>query len=165
MIIMDLTLGFMEQEQLKNNTTFIKVALFILVSSLLYSSCSFDDDIDLGGGYFYVQDAPQCIICRYPKSKIVVPMGDCEEMVVRVQYNDSYIIATCAKTYYENDSTIYIIDKATKEIQVVSDSGLHQININNNYSKGNYKDVKNYHRYYGKSDSFWTMLKYSLGLI
>jgi len=99
-----------------------------------------DDSLDLGGGYYYVQDYPQCI-CRYPKpGKIVLPIGDKEEIVVRVQYNDSVIIAVCSPYYYSKDSTVYKIEKRTGNIVPVKE-------VMSNLEKEGLKEIKNRRRY------------------
>ena len=43
---------------------FISILILLLISSCVYIRVS--DDIDLGEGYYYVQDYPQCI-CKEPK--------------------------------------------------------------------------------------------------
>lgn len=99
-----------------------------------------DDSLDLGGGYYYVQDSPQCI-CRYPKpGKIVLPVGDKEEIVVRVQYNDSVIIAVCVPSYHSRYSTVYKIEKRTGSIVPVKEI------ISNPENEG-FKEIKNRRRY------------------
>lgn len=117
---------------------FISLLILLLISSCVYIRIS--DDIDLGEGYYYVQDYPQCI-CKGPKpGLIVIPVGDKEEIVVRVQYNDSVIIATCSSYYYTLDSTVYKIEKRTgKVIPVASEAIDSEIDT--------YKEIKNHYRY------------------
>lgn len=99
-----------------------------------------DDSLDLGEGYFYVQDYPQCI-CRYPKpGKIVLPIGEKEEIVVRVQYNDSVIIAVCSPYYYSKDSTVFRIEKRTGNILTVKDIMVDTGNLH-------FQEIKNPRRY------------------
>ena len=99
-----------------------------------------DSDIDLGGGYYYVQDYPQCI-CHYPKpGKVILPIGECDDIVVRVQYNDSIIIATSTPSYYAPDSTVYEIRKETNSIRIISDGFP-------NTDKKVFKEIKNSKRY------------------
>ncbi|MBR4452878.1 MAG: hypothetical protein IKS33_01310 [Bacteroidales bacterium] len=120
--------------------------LFILTLLLITTSCigiRMDSDINLGDGYYYVQDYPQCI-CRYPKpGKVVLPIGDKKEIVVRVQYNDSIIIAVCSSFYYSLDSTIYQIEKKTGEISSIK-------NVISNSKKNDYKEILNHRRYKNK---------------
>ena len=120
--------------------------LFILTLLLRTTSCigiRMDSDINLGDGYYYVQDYPQCI-CRYPKpGKVVLPIGDKKEIVVRVQYNDSIIIAVCSSFYYSLDSTIYQIEKKTGEISSIK-------NVISNSKKNDYKEILNHRRYKNK---------------
>jgi len=119
--------------------------LTILVSTLLFITTScigirMNSDIDLGGGYYYVQDYPQCI-CQYPKpGKVVLPIGDKEEIVVKVQYNESIIIAVCSPYYYSTDSTVYKIEKRTGEITYIE-------NDMTEIEKDDYKEIKNHRRY------------------
>lgn len=99
-----------------------------------------DDSINLGGGYYYVQDYPQCICC-YPKpGKVVLPIGDAEEIVVKVQYNDSVIIAVCSPYYYSRDTAVYKIEKRTGSIVPVRD-------IMSNPENEGFKEIKNRRRY------------------
>ncbi len=98
-----------------------------------------DDSVDLGSGYYYVQDYPQCI-CRYPKpGKVVLPICDKEEIVVRVQYNDSVIIAVCSPYYYSHDSTVYRIEKRTGNIL--------SVNVMIDSENNSFKEIKNRRRY------------------
>lgn len=143
---MDFKLKYMEQQRLTKNGRFSN--LIILSLLIITTSCigiRMDSDIDLGGGYYYGQDYPQCI-CRYPKpGKVVLPIGDKEEIVVRVKYNDSIIIAVCSPNYYSTDSTIYKIEKGTGEILPVK-------SVMINSEEGDFKEIKNYRRY--KNESF-----------
>lgn len=99
-----------------------------------------DDSIDLGNGYYYVQDYPQCI-CRFPKpGKVIIPMGDKEEIVVRVLYNDSIIIAVCSPYYYSQDSTIFEIATKTGEVSLVKHAMIDSV-------YDDFKEIRNLRRY------------------
>lgn len=109
-------IAYMEQRILNRNDRFS----LILMLLLLMTSCigiRMGSDVDLGNGFFYVQDYPQCI-CRYPDRKIVLPAGECNDIVIRVQYNDSIILATCTPGYHSRDTTVYTISKSTGNIQL-----------------------------------------------
>ena len=138
---MDLKSVYMEQQRLIKYGHFnILIVLTLLLISTSCIGIIMDSDINLGDGYYYVQDYPQCI-CRYPKpGKVVLPIGDKEEVVVRVQYNDSIIIAVCSSYYYSLDSTIYKIEKKTGEISSIK-------NVISDLNKNNYKEILNHHRY------------------
>ncbi len=138
---MDLKSAYMEQQRLIKSGHFnILITLTIL---LIINSCigiRMDSEIDLGNNYYYVQDYPQCI-CHYPKpGKVILPIGDKKEIVVRVQYNDSVIIAICTPHYSSSDSTIYKIEKNTGKILRIND-------VNTDSEKNNYKEIKNSRRY------------------
>lgn len=146
---MDFKLKYMEQQRLIKSGRFnnlITLSLLIITASCI--GIQMDSDIDLGGGYYYGQDYPQCI-CHYPKpGKVVLPIGNKEEIVVRVKYNDSIIIAVCSPYYYSSDSTIYKIEKKTGRISFVNNTII-------NSEEGNYKEVKNYRRYKNESCPFF----------
>ena len=131
----------MEQQGLAKSGRFRN--LIVLVLLLITTSCigiRMDSDIDLGGGYYYVQDYPQCI-CRYPKQgKVVLPVDYEEEIVVRVQYDNSMIIAVCSPFFYSKDSTVYKIEKQTGNIMPVRD-------IMPDTGNEGYKEIKNRRRY------------------
>lgn len=147
---MDLKYAYMEKNRLNKNGLFSIVFFFIIIISV--SSCvlvGLSSEIDLGGGYCYVQDYPQCV-CKYPESrrkamKIVIPpqsekMVKQNIIVVRVQYNDSIIVATCSSDYCASDSTCYELDKTTGMVN--------QIEFNNKkMDSKNCKEVKNKRRY------------------
>jgi hypothetical protein len=78
-------------------------------------------EVDLGGDYFYVQDYPQCV-CQYPRRNIVLPIGELDEIVIRVRYNDTIIVATCSPGYHSNDTTVYTINKRTGNIMLLKES-------------------------------------------
>ena len=131
----------MEQKKSTNN---IIVQIVVLLTTLFIpSSCigiRMDSEIDLGGGYYYVQDYPQCI-CRYPKpGNVVLPIGDSNNIVVRVRYNDSVIIATCSSSFHALDSIVYEIEKSTNSISIIND----EMQI---VGKNVFNEVRNHHRY------------------
>lgn len=116
---MDLKSVFMEQRSL------IKRGRISLVAALLLSMTScigirMGSEIDLGGNYFYGQDYPQCI-CQYPRRNIVLPIGELDEIVIRVRYNDTIIVATCSPGYHSNDTTVYTINKRTGNIMLLKE--------------------------------------------
>lgn len=106
----------MEQRRLIRNGRFSLIAI-LLISMTSCIGIRMGSDVDLGNGFFYVQDYPQCI-CQYPNRKIVLPIRECDDIVVRVQYNDSVIVATCTPGYHSRDTTIYSINKLTGNIQL-----------------------------------------------
>ena len=122
-------------------TIILAVVLLVLITIILLPVFSrVDDSVDLGGGFYYVQDYPQCI-CRSPKpGKVILPKGEKEEIVVRVQYNDSIIIAICSPSYYSTDSTMYLIQKKTGNILSIETN---DTIIDNTY----YKEIKATRRY------------------
>lgn len=122
-------------------TVITAVVLLLLIAFIIIPVFSrVDDSIDLGGGFYYVQDYPQCI-CRSPKpGKVILPIGEKEEIVVRVWYNDSIIIAICAPSYYSTDSTMYLIQKKTGNILFFETT---DTIIDNTY----YKEIKASRRY------------------
>ena len=135
MTLMDLKSVFMEQRNL------IKSGRISLVTALLLSMTScigirMGSEIDLGGNYFYAQDYPQCV-CQYPRRNIVLPIGELDEIVIRVRYNDSIIVATCSPGYHSRDTTVYIINKQTGNIQLqeepISDTFKYDDDIRNRY--------------------------------
>lgn len=113
---MDLMSVYMEQQRLKRTGRFSLIFMLLL----LMTSCigiRMSSDVDLGDGFIYVQDYPQCI-CLNPNREIVLPAGECGDIVIRVRYNDSIIVATCTPGYYSRDTTVYIINKNTGNIQL-----------------------------------------------
>ena len=116
MLIMNV---FMEQLNL------IKLGRISIVATLLLSMIScvgirMGSEVDLGGDYFYVQDSPQCI-CQYPRRNVVLPIGELDEIVIRVQYNDSIIVATCSPGYHSSDTTVYTINKRTGDVLLLKE--------------------------------------------
>ena len=110
----------MEQRRLiRNGHSSLMAMLLLSMTSCI--GIRMDSDINLGGGFFYVQDYPQCI-CQSPNRKIVLPIGECEDIVIRVRYNDSVIVATCTPGYHSRDTTVYTINKLTGNIQLKEDS-------------------------------------------
>lgn len=93
-------------------------------------------DVDLGNGYIYVQDYPQCI-CQKPNRKVVLPIGECDDIVIRVQYNDSIIVATCTPGYHSRDTNVYTINKFTGSIllnkEPIIDTGKYDKEVRNRY--------------------------------
>lgn len=134
-------LSYMEQQRLTKSGRFRSIIALVLL--FIATSCigiRMGSEINLGGGYYYVQDYPQCICHNSKPGKVVLPIDYAEEIVVRVQYNDSVIIAVCSPDYYSKDSTMYKIEKRTGSIvtakDIMSDSG----------NEG-FKEIKNSRRY------------------
>lgn len=132
---MDLKSVYMEQRKSIKNGRFSLTAML----SLLMTSCigiRMGSDVDLGNGFFYVQDYPQCI-CQYPDRKIVLPIGECDDIVIRVRYNDSIIVATCTQDYHSRDTTVYTINKLTGSVllnkEPIIDTGKYDKEVRNRY--------------------------------
>lgn len=132
---MDLKLAYMEQQRSIRNGRFSLIAMFLL----LMTSCigiRMGSDVDLGNGFFYVQDYPQCI-CQYPNRRIVLPVGECDDIVIRVRYNDTIIVATCTPDYYSRDTNVYTINKLTGNIQLnkepIIDTSKYDKEVRNRY--------------------------------
>lgn len=126
---------YMEQRKSIRNGCFSLTTML----SLLMTSCigiRMGSDVDLGNGFFYVQDYPQCI-CQYPERKIVLPIGECDDIVVRVRYNDSIIVATCTPGYHSCDTTVYTVSKLTGSIllnkEPFIDTGKYDNEVRNRY--------------------------------
>ena len=137
---MDLKLKYMElQKSIKNGHFNILVIPIICVLMFSCIGIRIGTEIDLGNGYYYVQDSPQCIC--HGDGDIILPQNwENDDIVVRVQYNDSIIIGTCSSGYYATDSTIYVINKNTGSISILDEPNLIH------YS-GRYRDIKNHRRY------------------
>ncbi len=132
---MDLKSAYMEQRRSIRNGRFSLIAILLL----LMTSCigiRMGSDVDLGNGFFYGQDYPQCIF-QYPDRKIVLPIGECDDIVIRVRYNDSIIVATCTPGYHSRDTTVYTINKLTGNIQLnkepIIDTGKYDKEVRNRY--------------------------------
>ena len=132
---MDLKSVYMELRKLIRNGRFSLITMLLLPTT----SCigiRMGSEIDLGNGYFYVQDSPQCI-CKYPYRNVVLPIGECTDIVIRVRYNDSIIVATCTPGYHSFDTTVYTIDKLTGNIQLIEepirDTGKYDRDVRNRY--------------------------------
>lgn len=117
---MDSMSVYMERQRLIRNGRFSLIAMIVL-SMASCIGIRMGSDIDMGNGFFYVQDYPQCI-CQYPNRRIVLPIGECSDIVIRVRYNDSIIVATCTPGYHSRDTTIYTINKLTGNIQLNDES-------------------------------------------
>ena len=121
------------------------VVMLLLIAFMIIPVFSrVDDSVDLGGGFYYVRDYPQCICCSPKPGKVMLPIGEKEEIVVRVQYNDSIIIATCSPSYYSTDSTIYLIKKKTgiilsieKTDTIIDNTNYKEIKATRRYDKNN----------------------------
>ena len=125
----------MEQRRLIRHGRFSLIAMFLLsITSCI--GIRMGDDVNLGNGFFYGQDYPQCIY-QYPNRKIVLPIGDCDDIVIRVQYNDSIIVATCTPGYHSCDTTVYTINKITGNIRLnkepLMDAGKFGNEVRNRY--------------------------------
>ena len=119
MIVMVLKSVFMEQRNLIKRGPFSVIAI-LLLSMTSCIGIRMGSEVDLGGDYFYVQDYPQCV-CQYPRRNIVLPNGELDEIVIRVRYNDTIIVATCSPGYHSGDTTVYIINKRTGNIQLLKE--------------------------------------------
>lgn len=131
---MDLNSAYMEHQRPIRNGRFSLIAMLLL----LMTSCigiRAGSDVDLGNGFFYVQDYPQCI-CQYPNRRIVLPIGECDDIVIRVRFNDTIIVATCTSDYSSRDTNVYIINKFTGNIQLNNDfvdTGKYDKDVRNRY--------------------------------
>ncbi|MCQ2295042.1 MAG: hypothetical protein MJZ67_05255 [Bacteroidales bacterium] len=132
---MDLKSAYMEQQRSIRNGRWGLISMLLL----LMSSCigiRMGSDVDLGNGYFYVQDYPQGI-CQNPNRRIVLPIGECDDIVIRVRYNDTIIVATCTPGYYSRDTSVYTINKLTGNIQLnkepIIDTGKYDKEVRNRY--------------------------------
>ena len=115
----------MEQQRLINRgriNNLITATLLLITTSCI--GIRKGSEVDLGGDYYYVQDYPQCICLYSDPGKVILPIGDCQDIVVRVQYNDSIIVATCSPGYHSRESTIYVIDKKTGIVRLIENQSI-----------------------------------------
>ena len=116
-------LKYMELQKSSSRCRFL--AMISSMGLTLLASCvgiKMGGEVNLGGDYYYVQDYPQCI-CSYSRSGEVVLPHNADGIIVRVQYNDTIVLATWSSGYDSRDTMLYVLDKTNGRVYNREDYG------------------------------------------